>query len=143
MNILQAHILFSLIGEAILAISLLVGVLYGLQSWQLKRKKILFQKFPPLELLDRYQIHFLMVGFLSLSIGITLGAMHAIQVVGVSWVFQPRQIWMFLGWFVYGGLIQWRRSTGFRGKKLIWYSTIGFALVLFSGWLGLFGGFYD
>lgn len=126
---LSFHILLSLVGELMLAMALGVGLLYLLQENQLKKKNIgFFLRLPSLEKLDSTQVRLLMIGFISLTLGMILGMLSA----NMSFM----QVWMFLGWLVYAFIVWARVKTGFRGRRAAWTSLMGFALVLFSGWHG-------
>ena len=139
------HVGLSIVGECLLAFSLLLGVVYLIQERRLKNKIVLASTsfIPSLEMLDNTQYRLLKIGFVSLSLGVVLGTLWAFKIWGFQWVMSPKQMWMFAGWLIYGIILQARRATGFRGRRAAWTSLIGFALVLFSGWHGFFRGFFS
>lgn len=130
-SFLSWHIGLSLLAEIQLALALMLGVLYWVQERRLKQKTVFVgeSSFPSLETMDRVQYRLLIIGFISLTLGIGMVAL------GSS--LKPAQSWMFLGWFVYGVILYLRRLMGFRGRRVLWYSLIGFTLVILSSLHGM------
>ena len=138
-SFLSWHIGLSLLAEIQLALALVLGILYWIQERKLKQKtgfvgesSLPWVGDPSLETLDKVQYRLLVIGFVSLTLGIGM------VVLGSS--LKPKQGWMFLGWFVYGVILYLRRLTGFRGRRVLWYSLIGFALVILASLHGMLGG---
>ena len=130
-SFLSWHIGLSLLAEIQLALALLLGILYWIQERRLKQKTVFVgeSSFPSLETLDKVQYRLLIIGFISLTLGMGM------VVLGSS--LKPAQSWMFLGWLVYGVILYVRRLTGFRGRRVLWYSLIGFALVILASLHGM------
>ncbi len=132
-HFLPWHIGLSLLAEIQLALALMLGILYWIQERRLKKKTVFVgASMPSLEALDKVQYRLLLIGFVSLTLGI------GIVLLGAS--LKPSQSWMFLGWCVYGAILYLRRLNGFRGRRVLWYSLIGFTLVILSGLHGYLGG---
>ena len=136
-SFLSWHIGLSLLAEIQLALALVLGTLYWIQERKLKQKtgfvgesSLPWVGDPSLETLDKVQYRLLVIGFVSLTLGIGM------VVLGSS--LKPKQGWMFLGWSVYGVILYLRRLTGFRGRRVLWYSLIGFALVILASLHGMF-----
>lgn len=132
-SFLPWHVGLSLLAEIQLALALMLGILYWIQERRLKQKTVFVgeSSFPSLETLDKVQYRLLVIGFISLTLGI------GIVVLGAS--LKATQSWMFLGWLVYGIILYLRRLTGFRGRRVLWYSLIGFTLLILSSLHGMWG----
>ena len=135
-SFLSWHIGLSLLAEIQLALALVLGILYWIQEKKLKQKTVFVgeSSLPSLETLDKVQYRLLMIGFISLTLGIGMVVLES--------SLKSKQGWMFLGWFVYGVILYLRRLTGFRGRRVLWYSLIGFALVILASLhgMGMMGG---
>ena len=133
-SFLSWHIGLSLLAEIQLALALVLGILYWIQEKKLKQKTVFVgeSSLPSLEILDKVQYRLLMIGFISLTLGIGMVVLES--------SLKSKQGWMFLGWFVYGVILYLRRLTGFRGRRVLWYSLIGFALVILASLHGMLGG---
>ncbi|MBI3019038.1 MAG: cytochrome c biogenesis protein CcsA [Deltaproteobacteria bacterium] len=137
-SFLSWHIGLSLLAEIQLALALVLGILYWIQERKLKQKKVFVgeSSLPSLETLDKVQYRLLVIGFISLTLGIGMVVLES--------SLKSKQGWMFLGWSVYGVILYLRRLTGFRGRRVLWYSLIGFALVILASLhgmgIGMMGG---
>ena len=90
---------------------------YLLQERQLKQKKFRRwqQKLPSLDVLDRYGLRLVSVGFGLYTISLILGIYHGWQLAGVK--LEPRTALSVLTWVVYAIIIQGRITAGLRGRK--------------------------
>ncbi|HBQ20414.1 MAG: hypothetical protein A2Z91_05130 [Deltaproteobacteria bacterium GWA2_38_16] len=139
---LDIHIGLSILGEAFLAVALIVGLIYGIQEKRLKNKIIEFKNaLPALEALDKAQYQLLWIGFISLTLGLILGSIWAFHAWGEKWFLEPRELWLFSGWLIYLLILIARRLTGFRGRRAAWYSLVGLLLVLFAAGHAYFEGY--
>ena len=128
------HIVFAFLALASFFLSFLLGLLFLLQEIQLKRKKILkiFERLPSLEGLDQLHYKALTVGFVLLTFGIISGSAWAKSVKGVYFFDDPRQLWSIVAWLVYAFFFQVRFSAGWRGRRGVLLSLIGFMVILFT-----------
>jgi len=131
---LNLHIVFSLLGDALLAVAFCAGVIYLLQEKQIKRKKItgISGRLPSLSFLDTLNYHALIVGFIMLTIGLVIGAVYAQWVRGSFWNWDAKEIWSVLTWLVYAILLHERLAIGWRGRRAAWLSIIGFGFLIFT-----------
>ncbi len=132
-SFLPWHIGLSLLAEIQLALALVLGILYWIQERKLKQKTVFVgdSSLPSLETLDKVQYRLLVIGFISLTLGIGMVILES--------SLKPKQGWMFLGWAVYGVILYVRRLTGFRGRRVLWYSLIGFTLLVLASLHGMWG----
>jgi cytochrome c-type biogenesis protein CcsB len=128
------HALLAFVSYAAFAIAFGVAVMYLIQRHFLKAKHFggLFQKLPPLETLDEISYRSLAVGFPLLTVAIISGAIWSEQAVGSYWVWDPKQTWSLITWFIYAALLHGRLTIGWRGKRAAILSIIGFIVLLIT-----------
>lgn len=129
---LPLHVTLAFLGNAVFALAFGVSLMYLVQEYQLKKKKMmaLRVRFPSLETLDRLNYIFLVWGFPLMTLGILTGSMWAGAHWGNYWSWEPRQITSSLTWLLYGALLQGRITAGWRGKKAAILTILGFVVVL-------------
>lgn len=129
---LPLHVTLAFLGNAVFALASGVSLMYLLQEYQLKSKKMprLYERFPSLETLDRLNYLFLVWGFPLMTLGIVTGSMWAGIHWGKHWSWDPRQISSAITWVFYGTLLQGRIAAGWRGKKAAVLTIVGFTVVL-------------
>ncbi len=131
---LPVHVGLLFIGDAAFALAAVVGVMYLLQEYQLKNKKLgpLFHRLPNIEVLDEINYRCLTIGFPLLTLGIITGAAWAQEAWGTYWSWDVKETWSLITWFLYAALLHGRMTIGWRGKKAAIWSIIGFGSVLFT-----------
>lgn len=129
---LPLHVTLAFLGNAVFALASGVSLIYLVQEYQLKNKKmpVLYKRFPSLETLDQLNYVFLVWGFPLMTLGIVTGSMWAGIQWGNYWSWEPRQISSGLTWLFYGALLHGRITGGWRGKKGAWLTIVGFVVVL-------------
>ena len=129
---LPLHVTLAFLGNAAFALACAVSLMYLLQEYQLKRKKVnsLMKHFPPLEALDRLNYVLLVWGFPLMTLGIITGSMWAGVHWGNYWSWESRQIASGIAWLFYAGLLHGRITAGLRGKKAAILTMVGFSVVL-------------
>ena len=131
---LAIHTIMAFLGYAAFAISFGVSVMYLIQSHFLKQRKLgpMFQKLPPLDMLDDISYRCLTIGFPLLTFAIISGAIWAETAWGTYWSWDPKETWSLITWFIYAALLHGRLTTGWRGRKAAMLSIVGFAVMLFT-----------
>jgi ABC-type transport system involved in cytochrome c biogenesis permease subunit len=112
----------------------LFGIMYVLQERYLKSRRVggLYFLLPSLEVLDELNYRCLSYGFPLLTVAIITGALWSEHTLGSYWLWQPRQIWSLITWFLYAALLHGRLTTGWRGKKAAIFSACAFGILLGS-----------
>ena len=130
----SVHIIFSFLALAVLAVSFVLGIIFIIEEFQLKYKVSpkLFLRLPSLEAVEQTHAKALTVGFALLSGGIITGAIWAKSVTGVYFFEDARQLWAICAWLIYAFFLQARFAAGWRGRKGVLLSLIGFAVILFT-----------
>ena len=131
---LLVHTLLAFFGYAAFAVSFGASVMYLIQSHFVKKRKLgsLFQKLPPLDMLDDISYRCLTFGFPLLTFAIIAGAIWADSAWGTYWSWDPKETWSLITWFVYAALLHGRLTTGWRGRKAAMLSIFGFCIMLFT-----------
>jgi len=131
---LSAHLVTAFIGYGFLALSFMAGVLYLLQEREIKAKRTggVYRRLPSLGTLDALNHTSLTLGFALISAGIVTGAVYAQVTLGSYWRWDPKEVWAFITWLVYAGLIHQRVTVGWRGRRAAIMSIVGFAVLCFT-----------
>ena len=131
---LLVHTSMAFLGYAAFAISFGVSIMYLIQAHFLKKRRLgsLFQKLPPLDMLDEISYRCLTFGFPLLTFAIISGAIWAETAWGTYWSWDPKETWSLITWFIYAALLHGRLTTGWRGRKAAMLSIFGFLIMLFT-----------
>lgn len=129
---LFVHITALLAAYAGLIFSLTARILYLIQERRLKDKRSpgFLDWLPPLETMDQIAKTTLVLGFCGMTIGLFAGSLIAQESYGSAYFADPK-IWLsFLMWGFYVGLLFIQRSTGLRGRRAVYLSTVVFLAML-------------
>lgn len=128
------HLVLAIAGEALFVLASGAGAMFLLQNRLLKHKKTgkMSRLLPSLGDLDRVNAIGLLWGFTLLTIGMISGAVYAAFVWGEAWVSDPKVIWSFAVWAVYGVLLHQRLAIGWKGSRMAVLSCVGFLLFFLS-----------
>lgn len=126
------HVTLVLLGNAALAFTCGVGLMYLLQERQLKSKSLgsMYYRLPSLEFLDGLGHRALLVGFPLLTAGLVTGALQAQAAWGRLLTWDPTLVLSLLTWGLYAGLLQARLTAGWRGRKAALLAIVGFGVLL-------------
>jgi ABC-type uncharacterized transport system permease subunit len=129
---LVLHISALLAAYTALLFSLLASVLYLAQERRLKSKEGIgfLAWLPPLETMDRIAYLSLLIGFPCMTLGLLAGSLIAQQSVGPAYFLDAKVLLSFGMWGVYVVMLLVRRSTGLRGRRAIYLSSVVFLVVL-------------
>lgn len=128
------HALLAFASYACFTIAAGVAVMYLIQRYFLKTKHFgaLFQKLPSLETMDDISYRCLTVGFPLLTVAIISGSIWSEQAMGSYWIWDRKQTWSLVIWFIYALLLHGRLTIGWRGKRAAILSILGFIAILFT-----------
>ena len=129
------HLIFILSALVTFSISILFGLIFLVQEYQLKQHRpipVFFGKFPALEVMDRLHYKALTIGFLLLSLGMMAGSILSKQLFGVFFNFDPRQTASLVTWGIYALFLNVRIHSGWRGRRGILLSLLGFTTVILT-----------
>jgi ABC-type transport system involved in cytochrome c biogenesis permease subunit len=128
------HILLMSLAFAVFTTSFLIGLVYLLQQAQLKGRHpgTLLSRLPPLETTDHMHYRALTVGFVLLSAGILAGAALSKTTGGRFFSGDPRQVMALVTWVLYALFLNVRLKAGWRGRRGILLSILGFVGVVLA-----------
>ncbi len=113
----ECHVILSFIAYALFAI----GAAFGIQS-----------QYGNEPVAESHQYRTLLLGYILFSCAMIFGGIWAYYAWGTYWLWTPKELWTTIIWLYYGLYLHARLVQGWRGPKVIWIGTIGFAIVLFT-----------
>ena len=134
-NWLIAHVITCFLGYAAFAVSCSLAVMFLLRARKAKERSPEATRsflFPDQAVLDELIYQTVMVGFLLLTLGIATGSIWAHSAWGAYWSWDPKETWSLITWLVYAALLHARMMKGWHGRRMAWFSLVGFACVLFT-----------
>ena len=133
-GLVTLHVTLSVAGEALFALASCAGAMYLIQNRLIKHKSIgsFSRLLPSLKDLDNINHICLLWGFPVLSLGIIAGAIFAELNWRTGWLTDPKVIWTFAGWIIYGFLLHQRLAIGWKGYRMAVFSGAAFILLLLS-----------
>ena len=129
-NWLIAHVVTCFLGYAAFAIAFGVSILYLISRKSPESESRISILSPAF--LDELTYRMIMFGFFFLTIGIITGAVWANSAWGRYWGWDPKETWSLITWLLYASLLHMKLMRGWQGKRIAYFSIIGFAAVLFT-----------
>ncbi len=128
------HLVLVIAGEALFVLASFAGAMFIIQNGLLKNKKLsrMSRLLPALHDLDRINHLGLLWGFPVLTLGIFAGVVFAGFTWDAGWTKDPKIIWTFAVWVLYGFLLHQRAAIGWKGIRMAVLSCIVFILFLLS-----------
>lgn len=141
--LLPVHASISIVAYAFLSLAAIGGLMYLIQERQLKQKHFgfFYHRLPSLEALDSLNQHCIGLGFLLMTLGMTIGTVWAFQLGGdrgLGW--HSKIISAMITWLLYAGLMHHRFVMGWRGRQAAFLTVSAFAAVLLTLFLLLIKG---
>jgi ABC-type uncharacterized transport system permease subunit len=126
------HVSALLAADAAMIFSLLASLLYLAQERRLKAKHTrgFLTWLPPLDTMDQIAQNSLVLGFACMTLGLFVGSFIAQEKVGPAYFLDPKVLLSFLMWVLYVVMLFVRRSTGLRGRRAVYLSSMVFLLML-------------
>ena len=130
----MAHLTLTIIGGVLFVLASCAGAMFIIQNGLLKHKKLssMSRLLPSLNDLDKINHICLLWGFPVLTIGIVAGAVFAGFTWERGWPADPKIIWTFSAWIIYGFLLHQRLAIGWKGFRMAVVSCAVFILFLLS-----------
>jgi len=141
------HTTSAVIGYTACAVSAIYGVLYLLLYHDLKSSRfgIVYQRLPSLDILARMSLRATVLGTIFLTVTIVIGALWASERFP-GFTTDPKFVSTVAVWLVYATGIGFHYALNWGGRRTIYVSLAGFALMVASAiavkyWLPTFHGF--
>ncbi len=126
--LVPVHIGVNMLGLVAFALAFGAAIAYVLQDRALRRKQLdgLFQRLPALDVLDRFGLRAISVGFPLLTIGIVTGAFWAFRIHPDGPVISAAQSFALVAWVLFAGVLLLRVAVGWRGRRAAIGTIVGF-----------------
>lgn len=123
----------AILGYSGFAVSAAYGLLFLLLYRELKARRFgrLYERLPSLDLLARMTVGAAGVGLFFLSVAIAVGIIWSSKLVIDAW-HDPKFVVTVLLWFVYALCLGAHFVLGWSGRKVVYFSLIGFTIMIFS-----------
>lgn len=133
---IDTHIILSLAAYAVLAMATIHAVLIWFQNRELKKKqknRVWVNLLPSLQTMESLLFDLILVGFCLLTLALGFGFFTIEDFFGQH--LAHKTVFSMISWFIYGGLLLGHWQLGWRGKKAIQFTLLGF-LILAIGFIG-------
>ncbi len=126
--LLPVHVGVSVLGVVAFAIAFAAAIAYVLQERMLRRKQLggLFQRLPPLDVLDVLGFRSVSVGFPLLTVGIITGAFWTLRIHPDAPPLAPTHVFAIVSWVLFAAVIVLRVAAGWRGRRAAFGTILGF-----------------
>ena len=130
----MTHIGIALIAYSLFTFAALHALLMTIAERSLHNKPTLIKlpSFPPLMVMEGLLFRVITLGFVLLTITLISGMFFSEQLYGKPLEFTHKIVFSIASWLIYGWLLFGRYQYGWRGKKAINITLIGFVLLLLA-----------
>jgi ABC-type uncharacterized transport system permease subunit len=129
--LLPVHIAVNVLGLAAFALAFALALAYVIQEQLLRRRQVggLFQRLPPLDVLDSLSFRFVTVGFPLFTLGVVTGSIWAARLGNVLG-FSTGQGFALLAWVFFACVLFSRAAGGWRGRRAAIGTLLGFVCAM-------------
>lgn len=126
------HLPFAIFGTTFFVAAFLSAVMYFIQERQLKGKRFgfIFQRFPPLDTINKINNTALKVGFHFFTIGALLGFVWMLQGGFENLLSSSKVIFSIITWVVFGAILVIKHKWGILPRQMALLTIIGFFSVI-------------
>lgn len=126
--LLPIHVGVCILGIVAFALAFAAAIAYVLQERLLRRKQLggLFQRLPPLDVLDALGFRSVTVGFPLLTLGIVTGAFWTLRLNPDSPPLTATHAFALVAWVIFAGVLTLRIAAGWRGRRAAVGTILGF-----------------
>ena len=127
--LLPVHVGANVLGLVAFALAFGVALAYVVQERQLRRKQLggLFQRLPPLDVLDVLSFRLVGAGFPLFTLGVVTGTVWAVQRDPAAPALDATQTMGVLAWVTFAAVLGLRVVAGWRGRRAALGTVFGFA----------------
>jgi ABC-type uncharacterized transport system permease subunit len=129
--LLPLHIAVNVLGLAAFALAFALALAYVIQEQLLRSRQVggLFQRLPPLDVLDSLSFRFVTVGFPLFTVGVVTGTIWAARLGNVLG-FSTFQGFALLAWVFFACVLFSRAAGGWRGRRAAIATVLGFVCAM-------------
>jgi len=132
-KLFSIHVSAAVLGYSAFALAAVFGLLYLMQYYGLRagRFGLVFRRLPSLGILDRMNLYAAILGFVFLTVAISVGGAWSARVFG-GVMLDPKVAIALAAWLVYGLTLMGRRLAWWSETQMAYSTLFGFGIVLFS-----------
>ncbi|HAJ71647.1 MAG TPA: cytochrome C biogenesis protein [Methylophilaceae bacterium] len=133
-GLFMAHIAIAILAYSLFTFAALHAALMAIAERNLHKKTSLIQlpNFPPLMVMETLLFKVITIGFILLTLTVISGMLFSEEIFGKPLQFNHKVIFSIASWLIYAWLLYGRYRYGWRGKKAIRWTIIGFVLLLLA-----------
>lgn len=133
-RLLGLHVISAILGYSGFTISAVYGLLFLILYKNLRTNRfgLFFKRLPSLEILEKLSFYSVLIGFLLLTIAITIGIIWLPSAFPNFKYTDPKLVGTAFVWLIYSAEIISKFFTNWYGKKIIIFSLCGFILTMLS-----------
>jgi HemX protein len=133
-NLLGIHVGSALIGYAAITISAVYGFLYLMLYHDIKSSHftVIYKRLPNLEMLERMSFTATVLGFIFLTIAISIGYIWLPRAIEKFSYADPKLLSTIIVWLIYAAGLTAKKIVGWQGRRIMVLSLIGFIITIFS-----------
>lgn len=133
-HLLLIHVFIALIAYSLFTFATLHAGLMMVAERSLHHKKnwIQLPDFPPLLVMEHLLFRVIAIGFVLLTITLVSGMLFSEELFGKAAQFNHKTVFSIASWLIYGWLLFGHYQYGWRGRKAIKLTFIGFGLLLLA-----------
>lgn len=133
-TLFMAHIGIALLAYSLFTFAALHALLMTIAERSLHNKSTMIKlpNFPPLMVMESLLFRVITIGFVLLTITLISGMFFSEQLYGKPLELTHKIVFSIASWLIYGWLLFGRYQYGWRGKKAINITLIGFVLLLLA-----------
>lgn len=126
--LLPVHVGVNVLGVVAFALAFAFSIAYVIQERQLRQKKVggIFQRLPPLDVLDALGFRFIAIGFPLFTLGVVSGAFWAVRLDPDAPALSGSQVLGLLAWLMFAAVLLLRVAAGWRGRRAAYGTMAGF-----------------
>lgn len=113
-----------------------VALAYLVQDRRLRRTpegtELPASRLPSAERLELLNYKILTFAFPLWTFAVVSGAIWAESAWGRYWGWDPKETWAFITWVIYAAFLHARSTAGWRGRRAVWISLVGFLAFLIN-----------
>jgi cytochrome c-type biogenesis protein CcsB len=133
---LKIHVSAAVIASGTFLVAGALGIGYlARDRFERTARPVFAERLPAAEVLERLTFRVIAFAFPIWTFAIIAGAIWAEAAWSRYWGWDPKETWAFISWVVYAAYLHARSTTGWRGRRAVWISVLGFATMM----VNLFG----
>lgn len=133
-NYFGLHVASALAGYSAITLSAVYGSLYLMLYHQIKKSRfgVIYRKLPSLENLERMSVFAIFLGFMFLALAMVAGFVWLPKAFTDFSYADPKLIGTVVIWLIYGAALLGRRSSKWKGRRMMVVAIGGFIVSVFS-----------